>query len=169
MRKVRYKSARTSRTHVLIHANSSYVDLVFFFRLRTPPDESKENSQELNVKAPGGELLTPRSWQKHDDGYGRRAHDVLDAICAIQAPEGLIVWLDEHSPSLYDWLTQDLPDEVSRAWNSKIPLEAFDALCSDLVDTFRRAAELYRATEQLQKGSISGEDGRNNSKTGTEA
>ena len=158
MRKVRYKSARTSRTHVLIHANSSYVDLVFFFRLRTPPDESKENSQELNVKAPGGELLTPRSWQKHDDGYGRRAHDVLDAICAIQAPEGLIVWL-----------TQDLPDEVSRARNSKIPLEAFDALCSDLVDTFRRAAELYRATEQLQKGSISGEDGRNNSKTGTEA
>jgi len=80
--------------------------------------------------------------------YGRRAHAALDAICAIPSPEGMIVWLDEHSPSLYDRLTRDLPDEISRAWNSQIPLEAFDTLCCRLVDTFRSAAELYSTPRQ---------------------
>src|ERR1700684_1572895 len=41
------------------------------------------------------------------DYYGGRAHTAIDAICAIQVPEGLIVWLDEHSPSLYNSLTRD--------------------------------------------------------------
>jgi hypothetical protein len=82
------------------------------------------------------------------DYYGRRAHAALDAICAIQVPDGLIVWLDEHSASLYERLTCELPDEISRAWNARIPPEAFDALCSRMVDTFRFAAELYRDSKQ---------------------
>ena len=80
--------------------------------------------------------------------YGRRAHAALDTICAIQSPEGLVVWLNEHSPSLYHGLTRDLPDEISRAWNARIPLETFDTLCSRLVDTFRFAAELYSNSKQ---------------------
>lgn len=98
------------------------------------------------------------------DHYGRRAHAALDVICAIKSPEGLIVWLDEHSPRLYDRLTRDLPDEISRAWNARIPLETFDALCSRLVNTFRFAAELYlnsrRAPNLFEQREISeGESG----------
>ena len=88
------------------------------------------------------------SFRTRDDPYGRRAHAALDAICATQAPEGLIVWLDEHSPSLYNRLTRDLPDEISRAWNARIPQEKFDTLCAGLVETYQRAAELYRSSKR---------------------
>lgn len=82
-------------------------------------------------------------WGRYDDEYERRAQVAIDAVCATPAPEGLIVWLDENSPSLYDRLTRDLPDEISRAWNARIPLEKFDALCFAWVDTFRSAAKVY--------------------------
>jgi hypothetical protein len=81
-------------------------------------------------------------WVRHRGAYGWRAHLALDAICAIPAPEGLIVWLREHSPSLYVKLTQDLPSKISRAWDGRIPYEAFDALCIDLVDTYKGAVAL---------------------------
>lgn len=78
------------------------------------------------------------------DYYGRRAHFALDAICGIVSPEGLIVWLREHTPFLYRKLTRDLPNEISRAWDAQIPYEDFDALCFELVDTYRRGVALYR-------------------------
>jgi hypothetical protein len=94
-------------------------------------------------------LRSPYFWGADRDGkprdfYGWRANVALDAICEIPAPEGLIVWLGEHSPFLYRRLTRDLPNRISRAWDTQIPYEAFDALCFELVDTYRRAVELYR-------------------------
>jgi hypothetical protein len=86
----------------------------------------------------------PHFWGRHGDYYGWRTNVALDAICAIPSPEGLIVWLGEHSPFLYQRLTRDLPNEISRAWDAQIPLVDFDAVCLDLVDTYRRAAELFR-------------------------
>jgi hypothetical protein len=46
---------------------------------------------------------------------------------------------------VYEKLTRDLPDKISRAWDARISCEAFDALCFELVDTYRRAAELMLA------------------------
>jgi hypothetical protein len=45
---------------------------------------------------------------------------------------------------LYRRLIHDLPNKLARAWNTHVPHEEFDALCFDWVDTFRRAAEMYR-------------------------
>jgi hypothetical protein len=87
----------------------------------------------------------PHFWGRYGDFYGWRAHLAVDAICAAAAPEGLIVWLREYSPSVYEQLTRDLPDRISRAWDARIPYEAFDALCFELVDAYRRAAELMLA------------------------
>src|ERR1700730_8853687 len=78
------------------------------------------------------------------DYYGWRAHVALEAMSRIPAPAGLIVWLDKHSPYLYHKLTSSLPDQISRAWDARIPFEGFDELCFELMDTYRRAAELYR-------------------------
>jgi hypothetical protein len=80
---------------------------------------------------------------KSRDYYGWRASVALEAICKIPAPKGLIVWLGEHSPFLYRNLTSDLPNRISQAWNDRVPFEDFDSLCFDLVDAYRRAAELY--------------------------
>jgi hypothetical protein len=86
-----------------------------------------------------------RSWGKYGSFYGRRAHLALDAICATPAPEGLIAWLRQRSPSLYEKLTRDLPNEISRARDAQTPHDGYDALCFDLVDTYRRAVELMLA------------------------
>jgi hypothetical protein len=85
------------------------------------------------------------------DYYGWRAHVALDAICEIPSPEGLVVWLREHSAFLYRRLTQDLPTEISRAWDVLITHEGFDALCFELVSTYQQAADLYRATAEARK------------------
>ena len=82
-------------------------------------------------------------WSKYGDAYGWRAHTALDAICEIPAPEGLMVWLGEHAPFLYRRLTRDLPNEISRAWDARVPYEDFDALCLELVHTYRRGTALY--------------------------
>lgn len=84
-------------------------------------------------------------WVNYADYYGWRAHTALDSICAIPAPEGVIVWLGDHAMYLYQRLTSALPDRISRAWNARIAHEDFNALCDELVDTYRRAVDLYVA------------------------
>jgi hypothetical protein len=112
-------------------------------------DEATEKSADCEPTKPSKPVHGAQgaySFGTRDDSYGRRMHIALDAICTIPAPEGLIVWLDGNSPSLYDTLTRDLPDKISRAWNARVPLEAFDTLCSRWVETYRFAAELYHAS-----------------------
>jgi hypothetical protein len=82
---------------------------------------------------------------KSRDYYGWRANIALETICSIPAPEGLVVWLGEHSPFLYRSLTNDLPNTISQAWNDQVPKEEFDGLCVALVDTYRHAVELMVA------------------------
>lgn len=95
---------------------------------------------------------------EHRDYYDWRAHVALDAICRVPAPEGLIVWLDGHSPFTYRILTKDLPNRISCAWDARIPHDRFDELCLELVDLFRFAAQLYSSSTQTP-----GQAGRVNS------
>jgi hypothetical protein len=93
----------------------------------------------------------PYFWGADRDGkprdyYGWRAHTALDAMCAIPAPAGVIVWLGDHAPFLYEMLTSILPNKISRAWDAHAAHEAFSALCVELVDTYRCGVELYVAT-----------------------
>jgi hypothetical protein len=94
---------------------------------------------------------SPSSWNDLSDGYECRANAALKAIREIAAPEGLIVWLGTHSPLLYGRLNRDLPNKISRAWNAHVPHEEFDALCFDWVETFRRAAEVYKLARDARK------------------
>lgn len=107
-----------------------------------------EVAEVLRVREEGESRQAPYIWgtdrsSETRDYYGRSAQAAIEAICAIHVPRGLIVWLSEHSPTLHERLTCDLPNEISRAWNAQISFQEFDALCSRLVDTFQRAAELY--------------------------
>ena len=104
---------------------------------KNPPEESP-------VKKSRCEELARRLWRRRGGTYESRAHNALDAICEIPAPKGLIVWLGEHDPSLYQKLTRVLPNKISRAWDARVPYEDFDALCFELVDTYAFAAERYR-------------------------
>jgi hypothetical protein len=82
---------------------------------------------------------------KRRDFYDWRANVAIDAIRRIATPEGLVVWLGQNSPVLYRKLTEELPNEISRAWNDRVSPECFDKLCFELVVTFRRAVEMRSA------------------------
>ena len=119
---------------------------------KAPPKSSPSSPSSPARATPEPHVRSAsRSWSHLRDAYGWRANVALDAICEIPAPEGLIVWLKEQSPFLYRRLTRDLPNEISRAWNDRVPHEDFDALCFDLVDTYRRAAELYKTTTEARR------------------
>jgi hypothetical protein len=115
--------------------------------LRTHRDEVAEF---LRVRNGNDRAPAPCYWSTSRDGlnqdyYGWRAHVAVDAICRIDSPEGLIIWLETHSPILYQRLTRDLPNRISRDWNGRVPFEVFDKLCFDLVDTYRRGVTLMLA------------------------
>jgi len=114
--------------------------------LRAHKDEVVEY---LKVRERGEGGRGPYFWGTDRDGtprdyYGWRTDVALEAICQIPAPEGLALWLGKNASFLYRKLLYDLPNRVSRAWNAHIPHQDFDALCSDWVDTFRSAVEMYR-------------------------
>jgi hypothetical protein len=118
------------------------------FQPRTPPSSPSSPKwiiPELSVALPS------RFWDNENDDYGRRASVALNAIHGTPDREGLIAWLGEHSPFLYRSLTQDLPDEISSAWDTQIRLEDFDWLCSVWVSTYRHAAELYRTDSEARR------------------
>jgi hypothetical protein len=89
------------------------------------------------------------------DYYGWRTHVALDAICQIPAPAGLAVWLEKNASFLYGRLTRDLPNKISRAWDTRIPFGDFDALCFEWVVTYRRAAQLYQVLHETRKDEVS--------------
>jgi hypothetical protein len=77
--------------------------------------------------------------------YRARAEAALRAFCTRHEP-GTILWLDKNAPSLYEALTIRLPDEISRLWDARAPIEQFDAALRDLAETHRQAVALYRAS-----------------------
>ena len=107
-------------------------------------EPEKNSPKESPVKKSRRDELARRFWRQRGGTYESRAHIALDAICEIPAPKGLIVWLGEHDPCLYQKLTRILPGKISRAWDARVPYEDFDALCFELVDTYAFAAERYR-------------------------
>lgn len=129
---------------------SLFDSLLWGHELKRVSCDSSPSSPRSPMQQISEPMVRPPSWfwSERQDAYGWRAQAALDAICAIPAPEGLIVWLDENSPSLYRKLMRDLPKRISRSWNDRIPAEAFDALCLDLVNTYERAAELFSRTTQ---------------------
>lgn len=92
-------------------------------------------------------------WGRHRDAYGWRAHVALEAMCRIPSPEGLLVWLRDRSPYLHQKLARDLPDEISRAWNAKVPYAEFDAVWTELIDTYRRGIQLYQEFRSFEGSS----------------
>ena len=79
------------------------------------------------------------------DPYGWQANKVLDVIRRVPAPQGLILWLGDHSPFLYRRLTDELPEEISRAWNDRVSSKYFEYLCFELIFTYKHAVDLRLA------------------------
>ncbi len=117
----------------------------------SPPSPPSPPAMGANPSSPRQlQERSPSIWDTHLDGYGWRVDLALEAILTISAPSGLIVWLGDHSPYLYRRLTSDLPDEISLAWEARVPYGDFDALCREFIDTYRCAADYAHDSENEQ-------------------
>lgn len=79
------------------------------------------------------------------DPYGERMRAALAQINRPDYPAGMIPWLGEAHPGLYDELTSRIPDEIDLAWKCQVPLAQFAIILARLVQTHRQARDLYRA------------------------
>jgi hypothetical protein len=77
------------------------------------------------------------------DPYQERARASLARICRSDYPAGLIPWLGEKHPPLYEELTARLPDEIHRLWVERASLEQFDRILGLWLEAHRTACELY--------------------------
>jgi hypothetical protein len=86
--------------------------------------------------------LTPVSAQVEPDRdvYAERAQAVLRQINSHDYPAGMVPWLDIARPDLYKVLTSQIPDEISRLWNSHAPLEEFERVLDRLASTHQEDA-----------------------------
>ncbi len=76
----------------------------------------------------------------------------LHEINQPESPAGMILWLGEAHPDLYDELTEWLPDEIHRLWEAHAPLQQFEETLARLVSEHQRAVALYRACLATQDG-----------------
>jgi hypothetical protein len=79
------------------------------------------------------------------DPYQDLARAALERICLPDYPAGLIPWLGEHHPPLYDQLTACLPDEIHRLWAERAPMEEFERLLDLWLVAHQTSCELYRS------------------------
>jgi hypothetical protein len=77
------------------------------------------------------------------DPYQEHARASLARICRPDYPAGLIPWLGEKHPPLYEELTARLPDEIHRLWVERASLEQFDRILGLWLEAHRTACELY--------------------------
>jgi hypothetical protein len=81
--------------------------------------------------------------ETRDSDYSVRFTNALRGICSPDYPAGMIPWLRIHYPTLYDELTNRLPDQIHQLWTEHAPLGQFDRVLATWSDTHRKACELY--------------------------
>jgi hypothetical protein len=89
------------------------------------------------------------------DPYARRVQAALQQISRPDYPAGMIIWLEEASPLLYDALTESLPDEIHHLWSEHAPLSQFEDSLRAIIETHQSACALYRT--YLAAGQTDGE------------
>jgi hypothetical protein len=84
-------------------------------------------------------------------------------------PFGMVPWLKENLPMLYEELTTQLPDEIHRLWEGRAPLVEFKRILDLWLEAHRASCEVYRGAGTYRRegrnsqkccGSMSGKDRR---------
>ncbi len=79
-----------------------------------------------------------------DDPYGERVQAALRRLYQPSYRPGMISWLAEADPALYQELTEQLPDEIHRLSSSAAPEAQFESAITAWLTAHRGACSLYR-------------------------
>lgn len=81
----------------------------------------------------------------HDSSiYRAKLVEAIRKINEFDCTAGMIHWISNLHPGLYDQLTSEIPDLIDQLWNEGAALGEFDDALNRLVSTYAWASELYR-------------------------
>src|SRR3989442_273110 len=83
--------------------------------------------------------------RESDADYHARVEAALQATCRADYPAGMVGWLENGDPALYEDLTIRLPDLIHRLWEAHAPLDEFQHIVDAWLAAHERACVLYRA------------------------
>lgn len=86
--------------------------------------------------------------ERADAGYHASVEAALDTVCRPDYPPGMVLWLESAAPELYDRLTCSLPNLISGLWNAHAPLEKFQTVVDEWLETHSRACSLFKSYER---------------------
>lgn len=78
------------------------------------------------------------------DPYAERMQAAIRAVCRPDYPAGMVPWLAEHEPALYEELTGRLRDEINWLWDAHAPIEEFQRVLDAWIEAHRQGCALYR-------------------------
>ncbi len=108
------------------------------YRVEFPPIQRNRKSQNT-VFSPGSEKVATVA----TNPYAECMQAALREINRAGYPAGMIVWLGENAPGLYAKLTEDLPNEIDRLWNTHAPIAQFQETLRRLVKLHAQCCEFY--------------------------
>ena len=94
---------------------------------------------EISELCPDGSILEPCC-----DAYAKRMQAAMGEVCTPDYPVGMIPWLGQAHPNMYQKLIDTIPNELHQLWSQHEPLELFDWLLQQWVSTHKLGCALYR-------------------------
>ena len=88
------------------------------------------------------------------DPYQERARKALNQICRPDYPTGLVPWLGNEYPSLYQELTCTLPDEIHHMWIDRVSIPEFERVLELWLIAHQTACELYHRAHAWEKSPV---------------
>jgi acetoacetate decarboxylase len=111
------------------------------YKVQLPPYQQDSSSKNSNGSLPCKNLATLATLSATD--YHARVEATLQAVCRPDYQAGIIPWLEQGNPALYEDLTSRLPDLIHRLWEAQAPLEEFQRVVDEWLAAHRRACDLY--------------------------
>lgn len=112
------------------------------YKVQLPPFQQDSSSKNSTHSLPSKNLATMATRPAAD--YHARVEAALQAVCRPDYPIGMVPWLEQGNPALYENLTSHLPDLIHRLWEAHAPLEEFQRVVDEWLATHRRACDFYR-------------------------
>jgi hypothetical protein len=133
--------------HILVDGDS--------LRLRAPigREPSPEVLDRLRRERPAilAYLHRRSASEREEETYSTLVEATLTETCKTGYPPGMIGWLEQECPDLYEELTCHLPDLISRLWAAHAPLGEFQPIVASWLIVREKACALFGEFEASRK------------------
>ena len=107
-------------------------------------------SDKSDKRGPSGLPPCDINDQSPRDPYQERARAALVEVCRLEQLGGMVPWLRQNHPSLYDELVSKLPDQIHHLWEGQAPLDELQRILDIWLEAYRTGREMYQRGQGYQ-------------------